>query len=159
MGAKSLEIIFIIGVAWFMLMYLSVFAQTKSYGHLITSLGAALTLSSSLFSNSQDIAQLISSLGKILFFGGLAIVGTFGRRLEMERLRASTWNEILRGIVPKHLQSNKLSETNQVILGAFLSLLFGLITYLSGHREAAMIFVIIATVFVLYIVWRKRELP
>jgi hypothetical protein len=132
-------------------MSMGVFTQTNSYGHLMISIGAALTLSAFLFMDNKHFAEVILVAGEVLFWGGIAITATFGGTLEKERLRTSSWKEILLGRVPEHLQMRKVSERAQVVQALLISLLFALIFYIGNRQQEALSFLVIAIVFAAYL--------
>lgn len=147
-----MDILFKIGVAWFCVTYLSVYAQTSSYPHLITSLGAALNLVAYLFLDNAQLATILAVSGRTIFTVGLVITITFAGSLERERLKTSSWKEILLGKVPKGLQTNSLSEKAQMSAAFFLAILFAAIFYFSGDQYTSVSLLFIAVVLAIYLV-------
>ena len=135
-----MDILFKIGVAWIFLTYYFIYFQTGAYGHLMISLGAGLNLFAYLFMNNFSLVEIMSFLGSILFWGGLAVTATFGVKLERERLKTSSLKEILLGKVPKHLQKETMSERSRVIHGIISSLLFSVIFFSLGRSKNSFYF-------------------
>lgn len=146
-----MDIIFTIVLAWLCLTYALISTQTGSYASLMISVGAVLTLLALAFTQDEKIAWFILVAGRVLFFGGFAVILTFEGAQERARFRQSSWKEILLGRVPEHLQSRKISERIQVIQGLLLSLLFAGIFYLVDRQQEALSFLVIAIVFVAYL--------
>ena len=146
-----MDILFTIGAVWVCLMSMAVFTQTNSYGHLMISLGAALTLSTYLYMDNKRVAELVLIAGDVFFWGGVAVIAAFGGRLEKERLRTSSWKEILLGKVPEHLQTRKISERAAVLQGALISILFAVIFYVAGDQQTALVLVVGVIVFAAYL--------
>jgi hypothetical protein len=153
-----MNIFFKLMAGWVCLNFFLVYVQTKSTGHLIASAGAFLVLSANLF--LDDVVGMIMLIGgKYLFWTGVAVIGSFGRRLEQERLRSSSWFQILVGRVPVGLQppsSKDSAERRQVIQGIIIAVLFGVIFYFGDEIGASIIFGIIAIVFGMYFLSRVR---
>lgn len=150
-----MDAILTIILVWLCLTSGNVYTQTKSYGHLIASLGAALVLSSLLLRANEHLARVIGFTGEAIFMVGLAVVWTFGGALEKERLKTSSWKEIFLGQVPEHLQIQKVSEKSQVIGGLLISLLFAVVFYLAGERQTALVFLIGVIVFAAYLIFGR----
>ena len=146
-----MQMLFTICAVWVCIMSAAVYSQTNSYGHLMISVGAALTLATYLFIDNSVLVELLLVAGDVLFWGGLAVVATFGRHLEKERFRTSTWQEIFLGKVPEHLQTRKISPRIQVIQGLITALLFAAIFYFGGRQQEALSFVTIAIVYAAYL--------
>jgi hypothetical protein len=150
-----MDAVLTIVLVWLCLTSGSVYTQTKSCGHLLASLGAALVLLSLLFKANPYLARVTGFAGEAIFMVGLAVIWTFGRVLETERLRTSSWKEILLGNVPEHLQVEKVSEKSQLIGVILISLLFAVAFYLAGDHETAFVFLIGVIVFVAYLTFGK----
>lgn len=112
------------------------YTQTESYGHLMVSLGAAFTLATFLLLYYTTIGWVVLIAGRILFFGGFAVLATFERaqERERERFRTSSWLQILVGRVPEHLQLHKITERLHVTLGSLLSLLSAALFHIAGRQ-------------------------
>jgi len=152
-----MDIVLAIGAIWVCLMAMAVFTQTRSYGYLMISLGAALTLSTFSLMDSRHVAELALIAGRVLFWGGLAVTATFGSKLEKERLRTSSWKEIFLGKVPGRLQTQKVSEEVLLVQSTIISLLFAVIFYGADRKHEALSFLVIGVVFLVYLVWRRLK--
>lgn len=146
-----MAVVFQIGLAWFFLTYYFVYTQTRSYGHLFVSLGAGSILIAHLFVERPVLLQLLAFGGKLVFFVGLVIIGTFGRELERERFRRSSWAEIFLGRVPDHLRSwqptNVTGATHGTVFSMFLALLF----YVAEELQTTLVFALMALLFICYL--------
>ena len=148
---EILDLMFKMVAAWIGLNFYSVYIQTRSYGHLLVSLGVVFTFLVNLFLDSEVVGRTLLILGRILFWGGFAAVATFGGSLERERLRRSSWKEILLGRVPDQLRTQRVGEKQQVIQGMLISLLFAGIFYLAGRQHEALSFLVIGIVYTAYL--------
>ena len=81
------------------------------------------------------------------------MLATFESKRERERLRSSSWKEILLGRVPERLQTEKISEKTRVLQGLFMSLLCVVIFYLAGKQEELTTFLVIAVVYAAYLIF------
>ena len=64
------------------LTYYFVYLQTESIGHLLTAIGAFLTLLPNVFLAYAAVAVIVAALGKALFFLGIAVTATLGMSRE-----------------------------------------------------------------------------
>jgi hypothetical protein len=142
-----------LAVAWICITYYSVYLQTNFYGYLVIALGALGSLSAYiLFPQQPQLATIITQASFVVFWIGIAIVATFGRKLERERIRLSTWSQILRGIVPEGLRKNELSKRKRLglIHGILLCSLFVVIFYAAGDSVHALTLIAVIVVYILY---------
>ena len=148
-----MPLFFKLAVAWISITYYSIYLQTNFYGYLVISLAALGILSSYILLPQQpQLATIISQASIVVFWIGIAIVGTFGRKLERERIRSSSWSQILRGIVPEGLRKNELSKRNRLglIHGILLCSLFVVIFYAAGDLVHALALIAVIVVCILY---------
>ena len=145
-----METIFKLGIGWIFVSYYLVYLQTRFWGYLLVSLGAFFNLFAYMFLTDARLAVILAVTGKILFFGGIAVTATFGMDLERERLRVSSWSEILRGIVPERLRTKTLNVRDQMmpalIMLGFLAVAF----YVGGDKFAAFGFFVLGLAFLVY---------
>jgi hypothetical protein len=145
-----MDVLFTFGVGWLAIVYGSVFVQTKSYGALMVSLGAVATVLVSSLPSMPEIANLTLVVGKLSFWGGLAILATFDRKTEAERIRTSSWGEIITGNVPAHLQKTQMSQRARFVAVLLFSGLFAGVFFVMGNTQMAAVFLIIGLVFASY---------
>lgn len=146
-----MDILFTIVLAWLSLTYATVSTQTRSYGALMISVGAALTLLTLALTGNERVAWFTLIAGRLLFFGGFAVILTFEGARERERFRNSSWKEIIFGRVPEHLQTHKISEAMLLMQSGLISVLFAVILYVGDRKQEALSFLVIAIVFMAYL--------
>jgi hypothetical protein len=154
-----MELFFKLAVAWICMTYYSVYLQTNFYGYLVIALGALGNLSAYIFfPQHPQLAKIISQSSFVVFWVGIAVVGTFGRKLERERIRSSSWSQIIRGIVPEGLRKNDLSKRKRLGLvhGLLLCSLFVVIFYAAGDSVHALALIAVIVVYILYFFSQRR---
>jgi hypothetical protein len=152
-----MELFFKLAVAWICITYYSVYLQTKFYGYLVIALAALAILSAYIFGPQQpQLSRIISQAGFVVFWVGIAIVGTFGRKLERERIRSSSWSQIIRGIVPEGLRRGELSEHRQLVHSLILFPLFIAIFYAAGDSLEALALIAVIVVYIIYFFSRRK---
>ena len=150
-----MDIIFTFVLGWISVIYASVFMQNKSYGALMVSLGALATMFTTSLAMSREMAYLLLLVGRVSFWGGFAVLGTFERDAEVERIRSSSWRELIMGKVPNELQKVKVSEKKRIAIGCFISVSCAIIFFLAGSIPFATNLLVIAVVFGCYYFWTK----
>ena len=145
-----MESIIKLGVAWLFLVYYFLYLQTNYYGYLAVSLGAGANLCAYMFLDQPQLAKIFSIAGSILFWGGIAIIATFGMSFEKERLHLSSWSQILRGIVPQSLSKVQLSKRRQLAHGLMFLLSFTAIFSVAGDLFMSLNFVVLMIVYVFF---------
>ena len=151
---RIVDLVFLMGAFWVCMVYTSVHIQTASYGALMISLGVVLTILTFALTSNPVVARVVLLAGEVLFWGGFAVLATFESKRERERLRSSSWKEILLGRVPEHLQTEKISENNRVLQGLFISLICVVIFYVADRQEELTTFLVIAVVYAVYLILR-----
>jgi hypothetical protein len=152
----SMDFLFKLGLAWVFLCYYSVYLQTKFHGYLIISLAAMGVLCAYLFPEPK-IAMTIAQASLVAFWVGIAILGTFGRQIERQRLRESSWSQFIRGKVPESIRASELSERTQLAHGLLFLTLFSAIFYVAGRSFDALCFVVMIVVYILYFFSTSRD--
>jgi hypothetical protein len=152
-----METTFKLGVAWIFVTYYLVYMQTRFFGYLVVSVGAFLNLMAYMFLNNAQVAGSIAVFGKILFFLGIGITGTLEMHLERERLRVSSWSEIIRGVVPEQLRTRTLEIKDQIVPALLALLLFAMVFYIAGDKAAAASFFVLGAIFCVYYVWKAER--
>jgi hypothetical protein len=153
---EVLFVLFVIVVGWLFLTHYILYAHTGAWYHLLILLGAALSFSYFFARSRWDLAGLLILLGSILLSAGVVSILTFGANRELERLRASSWKDILFGGVPQHLRTGSIDRRNGILLCS-LSLLFAFVLFKGGHVSGALNLAVIGVVAALYSFWRTRR--
>jgi hypothetical protein len=143
-----MDIVFTVLLGWFCISYASVCFQTKSYGAFFVFLGALATLFAMRLTIYRELAKILLLIGRVSFWGGLAILATFERDREIERLRNSSWASILLGRVPEHQRKEPL--LGAVTIGCSVSTLLALFFFTIGDNSGAISCAVIALVFGVY---------
>jgi len=110
-----------------------------------------------MFLNNAQVAVSIAVVGKILFFLGIGMTATLGMHLERERLRVSSWSEIIRGVVPEYLRTRTLEVKDQIVPTLLALLLFAMAFYMAGDKAAAASFFILGVILCVYYVWKAER--
>jgi hypothetical protein len=145
-----METIFKLGVAWIFVTYYLVFLQIRFFSYLVVSAGAFLNLMAYMFLNNAQVAVSMAVIGKILFFVGVGMTATWGIHVEKERLRLSSWREIISGVVPEHLRTRTLEAKDQIVPTVLSLLLFAIIFYTAGDKPTAVILWALGAMFWVY---------
>jgi hypothetical protein len=145
----------------FFISYLSLYGATGAWYHLAILSGFLLEM---LYLNFHDreFAGLLSWCGSILLIVGLGWTMTFAADQELERLRSSSWKDIILGRVPANLLKEKNDRRDATVL-AILLLSSGAICLLGGSVVIGLNFIILGSIFCMYALWlktkRKRTQP
>ncbi|HEY1268238.1 MAG TPA: hypothetical protein VGH16_13370, partial [Candidatus Binatia bacterium] len=110
--------------------YQSLYGATGAWYHLAISSGFLLEMWYLNF-HDREFAGLLSWSGSILLTVGLGWTMTFGAGQELERLRSSSWKDIIFGRVPANLLRKKNDNRNATVLSILL-LSSGAICLLGG---------------------------
>ena len=143
-------------VGWLGLNFYVVYSQTRSIGHLIASLGILVFLSSDLFSYDSNLLNTSLFTAKILFWSGIAVIGTFGRSLEQRRLKESSLMDVIFAKVPPKLRNTTNGDRFLVIAGIIGSLALAAVFYLGGDFGTTAVLVIMAAIFFGYSLTIRR---
>ena len=127
-----MDTLFTFALGWISLIYASVFVQNRSYGALMVSVGALATMFTISLAMSREMANLLLLVGRLSFCGGVAILATFERHAEVERVRSSSWRELIMGKVPNHLQKVKILEKKRIAIGCFIAVSCAVIFFWQG---------------------------
>jgi hypothetical protein len=103
-----------------------------------------------MFLNNAQVAVSMAVIGKILFFVGIGMTATLGIHVEKERLRLSSWREIISGVVPEHLRTRTLEAKDQIVPTVLSLLLFAIIFYTAGDEPTAVILLALGAMFWVY---------
>jgi hypothetical protein len=153
-----MDLLFKIGVAWIFVSYYLIYVQTKFYGYLIVATGAALNLCANLFLDKPVVGRAIAVVGTCFFWMGIGALGTFGLTRERERIRLSSWSQIVRGVVPDSLRT-PWTTRNQVAHCLIFLVLSMIVTFVAGELKMALIFALLAVIFLAYCLLRVKLRP
>jgi hypothetical protein len=151
-----MDILFVIVVGWLFLTHYVLYAESGVWYYLVTLLGAALSFSYFFVRDSWEFAGLLILIGPILLIAGLASTVTFGANRELARIQASSWKDLLFGIVPEHLRKGSAERRNGILLLS-LSFLFALVVFQGGRLATALNIAVIGVVAAIYSFWHRRR--
>ncbi len=151
-----MDVLFVIVVGWLLLTHCVLYAERGVWYYLVTLSGAALSFSYLFVRDTWEFAGLLILIGPILLFTGLASTVTFGASGELERIQASSWKELVFGIVPEHLRRGSIEKRNGILLSS-LSLLFAFMLFKGGNIAGALNLAVIGLVAAIYSFWQGRR--
>jgi len=150
------EIALALFYGWWFLTQLRVYDYTGAQSYGVTSLGAGLNLLFFAVRDAWEFAGLLKVLGLILFSGGIATTITFGSKLEIARLRTSSWKELFLGSVPASLRKGGPNKRDSGLLVSFFLIFSAIILFLADKSVTAIYLAVFGVVLGVYSVRPSR---
>lgn len=149
---EIMNIVFLIVVGWLLFTNAGLYVGSGIWYYLIILLGAALSFSYGFVRDVWEFAGLLILIGPILIAAGAASAFTFGAKRELERVQASSWIELVFGIVPQHLRTGSIDTRNGIVLSS-LGLFFALMLFVGGNVAGAINLAVLGVVAAFYAIW------